>query len=94
MSIQAPVHRTARLEPKVLCAIVAKVRTVARVLLTGMSGAGKSSVLVALQRRGHIVVDTDYDGWTLPDGTWEPSTPWSRFCVGCDGRTGWTTSAG
>jgi shikimate kinase len=44
---------------------------VARVLVTGMSGAGKSSVLAELERRGHQVLDTDYDGWTLPDGTWD-----------------------
>ena len=32
----------------------------ARVLITGMSGAGKSSVLQELARRGYRVVDTDY----------------------------------
>ncbi|WP_193312862.1 AAA family ATPase [Georgenia subflava] len=42
-----------------------------RVLVTGMSGTGKSTVLDELQRRGHAVVDTDYDGWTLPNGTWD-----------------------
>ncbi|MPV36820.1 AAA family ATPase [Georgenia subflava] len=36
-----------------------------------MSGTGKSTVLDELQRRGHAVVDTDYDGWTLPNGTWD-----------------------
>lgn len=36
-----------------------------------MSGAGKSTLLDELSRRGHAVVDTDYDGWTLPDGTWD-----------------------
>ncbi|WP_033338007.1 AAA family ATPase [Catenuloplanes japonicus] len=41
----------------------------ARVLVTGMSGAGKSTLLAELARRGHRTVDTDYDGWTLPDGT-------------------------
>jgi dephospho-CoA kinase len=34
------------------------------VLVTGMSGTGKSSALAELARRGHRVVDTDYDGWT------------------------------
>ncbi|WP_051572003.1 AAA family ATPase [Cryptosporangium arvum] len=43
----------------------------ARILVTGMSGAGKSSVLDALRARGHHAVDTDYDGWTQPDGTWD-----------------------
>jgi dephospho-CoA kinase len=42
-----------------------------RVLVTGMSGAGKTAVLDELRRRGHLTVDTDYDGWELPDGTWD-----------------------
>lgn len=33
------------------------------VLVTGMSGTGKSSALAELARRGHRVVDTDYGGW-------------------------------
>jgi dephospho-CoA kinase len=33
------------------------------VLVTGMSGTGKSSALAELARRGHEVVDTDYGGW-------------------------------
>ncbi len=40
-------------------------------LVTGMSGAGKSTLLGALAERGFATVDTDYDGWTLPDGTWD-----------------------
>lgn len=32
-------------------------------LVTGMSGTGKSSVLGELARRGHRVVDTDYGDW-------------------------------
>lgn len=43
----------------------------ARVLVTGMSGAGKSTLLAALSTRGHRTVDTDHDGWQLPDGTWD-----------------------
>ena len=35
-----------------------------RVLVTGMSGTGKSTALVELQRRGFDVVDTDEPGWT------------------------------
>ena len=35
----------------------------ARVLITGMSGVGKSSALLALSARGHDVVDTDDAGW-------------------------------
>lgn len=46
-------------------------RGVARVLITGMSGAGKSTVLGRLAERGHLTVDTDYDDWTLPDATWD-----------------------
>ena len=42
-----------------------------RLLVTGMSGAGKSTLLRELARRGHVTVDTDHDGWTLPDGTWD-----------------------
>ena len=38
-----------------------------------MSGAGKSTLLRALAERGYKVVDTDYDGWTLPDGRWDAS---------------------
>jgi dephospho-CoA kinase len=42
------------------------------VFVTGMSGAGKSSALGELARRGYRVVDTDYGGWTRevpsPDG--------------------------
>ncbi len=36
-----------------------------------MSGAGKTTVLDELRRRGHMTVDTDYDGWELYDGTWD-----------------------
>lgn len=43
-------------------------RTV-RVLITGLSGVGKSSVLDALAARGFAVVDTDYDGLSHQDQT-------------------------
>jgi dephospho-CoA kinase len=35
-----------------------------RVLLTGMSGTGKSTALAELRKRGFEVVDTDAPGWT------------------------------
>ncbi|MGO9079187.1 MAG: AAA family ATPase [Streptosporangiaceae bacterium] len=44
----------------------------AKILVTGMSGTGKSTVLRLLGARGHRVVDTDTDQWSrwvrLPDG--------------------------
>lgn len=43
----------------------------ARVLITGMSGAGKTTLLEELARRGHVTVDTDYDGWELPGAVWD-----------------------
>ncbi|MBA4170823.1 MAG: AAA family ATPase [Chloroflexi bacterium] len=36
---------------------------VSRVLVTGLSGTGKSSALAELGRRGYRVVDTDDPGW-------------------------------
>jgi dephospho-CoA kinase len=46
---------------------------VSKVLVTGMSGTGKSSVLQLLGEKGHRVVDTDTDYWsewvTEPDGS-------------------------
>lgn len=49
----------------------------AAVLLTGMSGAGKSATLLELARRGVRVVDTDADEWNEwvqaadgPDWVW------------------------
>ncbi len=45
----------------------------AKILITGMSGTGKSTALRHLERRGHATVDTDTDAWsrwvTLPDGS-------------------------
>ncbi len=35
-----------------------------RILLTGMSGTGKSAALAELERLGFAVVDTDYGGWS------------------------------
>ncbi len=48
----------------------------AKILVTGMSGTGKSTALEMLAARGHRAVDTDTDEWshwvTLSDG----STDW------------------
>jgi dephospho-CoA kinase len=45
----------------------------AAILVTGMSGTGKSTALRILGERGYRVVDTDTDAWsewvTLPDGS-------------------------
>ena len=44
-----------------------------RILVTGMSGTGKSSALAELARRGFRTVDTDEPGWTIEDadgGRW------------------------
>ena len=43
----------------------------ARVLVTGMSGTGKSTLLQELTRRGLETVDTDEDGWVQADGGWD-----------------------
>jgi dephospho-CoA kinase len=51
---------------------------VTAVLVTGMSGTGKSAALVELARRGHRVVDTDSNEWCewvvdddgAPDWVW------------------------
>jgi adenylate kinase family enzyme len=44
-----------------------------RVLITGMSGTGKSTVLAELARRGHRVIDADLSAWSTevasPDGS-------------------------
>ena len=39
--------------------------------MTGMSGAGKTTVLAVLSGQGWATIDTDYDDWVLPDGTWD-----------------------
>lgn len=35
-----------------------------KILLTGMSGTGKSAALAELEKRGFAIVDTDYGGWS------------------------------
>lgn len=42
----------------------------ARVLITGMSGVGKSTVIRELTRRGAFAVDTDDVGWKDSGGDW------------------------
>jgi dephospho-CoA kinase len=55
----------------------------AKVLITGMSGTGKSSASHLLAERGHRVVDTDDDRWsrwiTLPNG--EHDWIWRRDAI-------------
>jgi shikimate kinase len=43
-----------------------------RILLTGMSRTGKSSVIAELRARGYPAVDMDEPGWSehAPDGDW------------------------
>ena len=38
-------------------------------LVTRMSGSGKSTVLAELKRRGHRVIDTDDPGWIVETHT-------------------------
>jgi broad-specificity NMP kinase len=49
-----------------------------KVLITGMSGTGKSAALADLDRLGYRVVDTDDPGWS----EWVESSDW-------DGRPEW-----
>lgn len=39
-----------------------------RVLITGMSGTGKSAVVGELRRRGYLAFDADDDGYAEPSG--------------------------
>lgn len=43
-----------------------------RVLFTGMSGTGKSTMLAAMKTADNLVLDLDYDGWIAPDDSGEP----------------------
>jgi RNase adaptor protein for sRNA GlmZ degradation len=68
------------------------------VLVTGMSGSGKSTALAELKRRGHRVIDTDDPGWIVealaPDGP-EPIWDIDRIKALIDGhRMGWLFIAG
>lgn len=44
-----------------------------RILVTGMSGTGKSSALAELARRGFRTVETDEPGWTVESQDGEQS---------------------
>lgn len=68
------------------------------VLITGMSGTGKSTLLAALARRGHRTVDTDEGDWSHevvgPGGVeqlWREE-PMARLLA--EPRTGWLFVAG
>ena len=55
-----------------------------RILVTGMSGTGKSSALAELARRGFRTVDTDDPGWTVEDaegGRWWDEERIARLLV-------------
>lgn len=43
-----------------------------RVLITGMSGTGKSAIIQGLQQLGYKAIDMDYEGWSelRDDGEW------------------------
>jgi shikimate kinase len=47
-------------------------REMTRILLTGMSGTGKSTVIEELAARGYRAADIDQPGWSVhaPDGDW------------------------
>jgi broad-specificity NMP kinase len=68
------------------------------VLVTGMSGTGKSSALAGLARRGHQAVDTDDPGWIVESQT--PAGPeplWDLERVGAlldRHQAGWLFIAG
>lgn len=55
----------------------------AKVLLTGMSGTGKSACLELLSSRGYQTVDTDTDEWSIwskqPDGS--PDWIWREDAI-------------
>jgi shikimate kinase len=68
------------------------------VLVTGMSGSGKSTVLAELKRRGHRVIDSDDPGWIVETYTADgPEPVWDvdKIKALIDGhRTGWLFIAG
>jgi dephospho-CoA kinase len=48
---------------------------VAAILVTGMSGTGKSAALAELAARGFPVVDTDYGGYSVEKSPWPGAPP-------------------
>lgn len=46
-----------------------------RMLITGVSGVGKSTVVAALAARGYAAVDTDFGGYCSPAADLEPPKP-------------------
>lgn len=53
------------------------------ILVTGMSGSGKSTALAELGRRGHRVVDTDDPSWIVQGQTTQVAEPmWDLDRIG------------
>jgi shikimate kinase len=71
---------------------------VTKILVTGMSGTGKSSALRALAARGHRTVDTDSSRWSRWEGSdwiWREDamtellhSPGTLFVAGCKSNQG------
>jgi serine kinase of HPr protein (carbohydrate metabolism regulator) len=57
-----------------------------RVLITSMSGTGKSSALAELAQRGHRVVDADLSAWSIEVASLAGSGAEQLLAPGCDGR--------
>ncbi len=68
------------------------------VLVTGMSGSGKSTALAQLGRRGHRIIDTDDPGWIVQVETANGIEPmWNLDRVGAlldEHRAGWLFVSG